>query len=97
MTDEEMIKYVENNGKLFSIISIETIRDGGTVTIFTNKTPFYVHKDNKTIHMEYYPTDNNMISDPLFIKYIVGRLETYIKSQEEIIDNYKILLSNIKK
>ena len=67
MTKEEMKEYVLNGGKLFSINSIDTIRDGGTKIIKTTKGDYYINKDSKNFHSDYAPNSENLITDLLLI------------------------------
>jgi hypothetical protein len=61
---EDLIKeYFKNGGDMFTIRSIETIRDGGTKLIicYDDNYKFYIHKDNNTFHIGYPTTDENLI------------------------------------
>jgi len=96
MTEEQMKEYVVNGGKLFTITSIGTIRDGGTKIINTTKDDYYIHKDSKKFHSDYAPSEENLITDFLLIEYLIERIETYIKRCEENIERDKNLLIEIQ-
>ena len=92
-----MKEYVVNGGKLFTITSIGTIRDGGTKIINTTKDDYYINKDSKKFHSGYSPSEENLITDFLLIEYLTERIETYIKRCEEDVEWNKNLLIEIKK
>jgi len=96
MTEEQMNKYVVDGGKLFTITFIDTIRDGGTKIIKTTKDDYYIHKDSKKFHSGYSPSEENLITDFLLIKYLTERIETYIKRCEEDVERNKNLLIEIQ-
>ena len=96
MTEEQMKEYVVNGGKLFTITSIGTIRDGGTKIITTTKGDYYIHKDSKKFHSSYSPSEENLITDFLLIEYLTERIETYIKRCEEDVERNKNLLIEIQ-
>lgn len=82
---EQWIKeYVKNSGKLFTIGNVTTIRDGGTIDVFTstNTRVCCIHKDNWTLHYDYPTTDENIITDKATQVYIMDRFERYKKSCE---------------
>lgn len=70
MIEDKVKKYLDRGGELFTIKNIYTIRDGGTVVIETFNTEYYIHKNNKTFHSDY-PTDNNLITDEVFIDFML--------------------------
>ena len=99
MSNEEYIKeYVKNGGDLFSIGNVETIRDGGTIEVHTliNKRVCCIHKDNWTLHSDYPPTDENMITDKATQVYIMDRLEKYRESCEFKLKQIKNITESIK-
>ena len=75
---EQSIKeYVMKNNPLFSIDEISTIRDGGTIVLFSRllkEKKFYIHKDNWTLHSDYPTTDDNILTDKPTQVYIMDRL-----------------------
>ena len=83
---EEWIKeYVVKGNILFSIDEISTIRDGGTMMLFNRgmkQKPFYIHKDNWTLHNDYPTTDENMVKDKATQVYILDKLEKYKRDCE---------------
>lgn len=96
MTEEQIKEYVVNGGKLFTITSIGTIRDGGTKIINTTKGDYYIHKDSKKFHSGYPLSEENLITDFLLIEYLIERIETYIKRCEEDVEWNKNLLIEIQ-
>lgn len=96
MTESQIKEYLNSGGVLFTIKSIDTIRDGGTIAIETSNRNFYIHKDTKKFHTSYYPTDVNRITDPLLIEYLIERIDTYIKRSEDDIKRNKELLKEIQ-
>jgi len=96
MTEEQMKEYVVNDGKLFTIKTIDTIRDGGTKVLDTTGGKFYIHKDSKKFHSGYSPSDENLITDFLLIEYLIERIESYIKRSEDELNWDKNLLIEIQ-
>lgn len=89
-------KYVKEGGVLFNVNFIDTIRDGGTKIIKTNKDfDFYVHMRNDTLHTSYPPTEENMIKDKTKINYILNRVHTYIERTDERLTRDKELLVDL--
>jgi hypothetical protein len=96
MTEEQMKEYVVNGGKLFTIKTIDTIRDGGTKVLDTTGGRFYINKDSKKFHSGYSPSDENLITDFLLIEYLIERIESYIKRSEDELNWDKNLLIEIQ-
>lgn len=96
MTEEQMKEYVVNGGKIFTIKTIDTIRDGGTKVLDTTGGKFYIHKDSKKFHSGYSTSEENLITDFLLIEYLIERIETYIKRCEEDVEHNKNLLIEIQ-
>ena len=101
MSKEELIKeYVRNNGKLWSIHNVDTIRDGGTGMLIRHPSsrlnPIYIHKDNWTLHTEYPPTNENIIVDEPTKVYIFDRLERYRKDCEFKVEQINGIIKNVK-
>jgi len=44
--------------------------------------PFYIHKDNWTLHNDYPTTDENMVKDKATQVYILDKLEKYKRDCE---------------
>lgn len=97
---KQIIKeYVLNKGYLFSIDTISTIRDGGTKILISRgskHTPFYIHKDNHTLHSSYPPSDNNLILDKATQVYILDRIERYKNDCEFNLREVNGILEKIK-
>jgi len=96
MTEIELKKYITNGGRIFSIKKIDTIRDGGTNVLFTTESDFFIHKNNKTFHFSYPPSNENLITNFLLIKYLINRIERHIERQENETKINKNLLLEIK-
>lgn len=98
MKEDKVYNYLGIGGKLFYIRSIDFIRDGGTIAIetTTNET-YYVHKDKKTIHHSYEPTNENVIDDGLLRDFILDRVQRYIEHMEADLIRYRDLLEDITK
>jgi len=86
MNKEEYIaEYVSKGNPLFSVTDIATMRDGGTKMLycrFSKKSPFYIHKDNWTLHSEYPTTDENIVKDRTTKVYILDGIKRYKKDCE---------------
>ena len=97
---EELIKeYVLRGNPLFKIKDIHVIRDGGTIAFSyygPNGHPFYIHKDDLTLHIAYPTTDENRITDKPTQAYFLDRLETYKDDCEFNFTRSKNLLEKIK-
>lgn len=99
---EQLIKeYVVKNKPLFSINKIDSIRDGGTIVLDLQtpslvKKPFYIHKDNWTLHSDYPTTDENLISDRPTHIYIMDRLDKYKRDIEFDLNQVKNIIDKIK-
>jgi hypothetical protein len=86
-------QYVINGGELFNVEMIETIRDGGTKVIKTNRnSEFYIHMMNSSIHSSYPPTKENEVNDDNLIEYLLDRVHSYIERCSEQLDCNKKLL-----
>ncbi len=93
-----MENYIKKAGKLFNIITVDTIRDGGTKILKTtvNEIVYYVHKDDKTLHTEYPPTEDNKVIDNSELNYIKDRLQTYTERLLEDYNRVAILNNTIQ-
>lgn len=100
MSNEEWFKeYLTKGGRLFSIEKISTIRDGGTICLIDyskKQKPFYIHKDNWTLHNGYPTTDDNIVTDKATQVYVMGRLERYKENCEFELNNVNRVIKNIK-
>lgn len=97
---EQWIKeYVIKGNILFSITDISVIRDGGTIMLFnkgTKQKPFYIHKDNWTLHNDYPTTDENIVTNKSTQVYILDRLQIYKESCEFDLKQVKNIIQKIK-
>jgi hypothetical protein len=99
MNEEKIKEYVKNGGKLWHIDKISTIRDGGTIMLIrppmTKLNPFYIHRDNWTIHIEYPLTDDNILTDENEREYIYDRLGSYLKGCENSVRLANRVIENL--
>lgn len=98
---EQYIKeYVTNGNPLFTFEKVSTIRDGGTIILIrppqSKLNPFYIHKDNWTLHSDYPTTDDNIVDDEPTKIYVMDRLERYKKDCEFELKQINFIISNIK-
>jgi hypothetical protein len=97
---EQWIKeYVIKGNLLFSISDISTIRDGGTIMLYnkgTKQHPFYIHKDNWTLHNGYPTTDDNLVTDKSTQVYILDRLQRYKENCEFNLKQVKTIIEKLK-
>jgi len=82
MSKEDKIKeYVKDGGCLWNIEKLSTIRDGGTKIIILppmlKMSPFYIHKDDWTIHTGYPLSNDNLLTDEPTKAYLFDRLKKY--------------------
>ena len=100
MEKEEYLKeYVLKGNTFFSIDKVDRIRDGGTLMLISRgskKLPFYIHKDNWTIHRGYPTTEENLVTDKATQVYIIDRLEKYKKDCEFNLMQANNILDKIK-
>lgn len=94
--EEKIKEYVKNGGGLFTIQSIDTIRDGGTKIIkCTNSDTFYINKDYDEFHLKYPLNEDNKITDELLKYYIMDRISVYVKRLGQDYKRNKILLMKL--
>ena len=96
---EEWIKeYVIKGNILFSINEISRMRDGGTITLFnlgTKQKPFYIHKNNCTLHNDYPTTDENIVTDKATQTYVLDRLDRYKRDCEFNLDQVENIIEKV--
>jgi hypothetical protein len=100
MTKKDLIKeYVINGGVLWNIESLSILRDGGTKMIILppmlKMNPFYIHKDNWTIHTEYPVSDDNILTDEPTKAYLFDRLLRYKNGCEHKLEEANRFVNNI--
>jgi hypothetical protein len=98
---EQYIKeYITNGNPLFTFDKVSTIRDGGTIMLIrppqSRLNPFYIHKDNWTLHSAYPTTDDNIVGDQPTKIYVMDRLERYKKDCEFELKQINSIINNIK-
>lgn len=93
MTEERVQEYLNKYNRLFKVIFIDAIRDGGTKLIDTTKGDrFYIHQNNNTFHDDYPPNKDNQITDQLLIDYIINEMEKYNERMfNDFIRNKKLI------
>lgn len=92
MIKEEINTYLSSGGKLFNVLSIDIIRDGGTKAIKTTQGIYYIDKKSYNIHSAYPTSDENLINDSSHKKYLIERIESYlIKCESNLKRNKEIL------
>ena len=52
------------------VISIDIIKDGGTIIVRTINKDYYINKDTKRLHSSYPISNENLINDPTFENHI---------------------------
>ena len=98
---ESYIKeYIKENGSLWSIHNIVTIRDGGTIMLIRHPqsklNPYYIHKDNWTLHCGYPTNDENLVDNKNEQYYIIDRLQRYKRDCEFNVHQVKNVIEKIK-
>ena len=96
MTQEEIIQYLRQGGENFYTKSVDTIRDGGTKVIETDKNKFYVDKNTNQFHNNYPTNSENLITDNLTIKFLTHTIEKYLEGCEHSLKWNKDLLEKVK-
>jgi hypothetical protein len=82
MNQEDLIKeYMINGGQTWSLVTIDTYRDGGTKVLQTsvpkNELKYYINHKTYTLHGAYPPDESNIITDKSIIAYIMYRIDKY--------------------
>ena len=94
--DEIIKQYLLEGGKLFNIINIDTIRDGGTkVLICSSDERFYINKEKFTIHTEYPLSDENIVKNIYTNSYIIDRLNKYLKDINFKLNQVESIIYNV--
>lgn len=80
--------YIEAEHVPFTIDLVELIRDGGTIAIrtkhgFPYNPPYFIHKDEASVHSAYPPTAENKITDKLVLDYIRMQYAKYLEKKEQ--------------
>lgn len=85
MQEELINEYIKNDGQMWSIVTIDAYRDGGTKVLQTtgkNELKYYIHHENWTLHNLYPPNNSNLITDKPTIAYIMYKIGKYQESIE---------------
>lgn len=82
MNNEELVKdYILSGNQQWRIVSIDTIRDGGTYCIYLNTdSKLYIHQTHSTIHTNYPPTMNNLLTHEPTKAYLLDKLNRYLEN-----------------
>ena len=89
-------QYIKNGGRLFNVTKIDTIRDGGTISIQTSKDEYFVHMHESSIHTSYPPSEDNIIKDEYLIEFIFDRVDDHIKQMADRIERIKGIFIKMK-
>lgn len=92
-------EYLTKGGLLFTISKISALLDGGTIVLydmFSKRIPFYIHKDNWTLHSGRPTTDDNIVTDKATQMYVVRELERYREDCEDSLKRVNNIINNIK-
>jgi len=96
MPDELIKEYITNGGKLFIISQIDSIRDGGTVSIkCNNREEFFIDKYTNNFHSGYPTNNDNLITDNLLKQYLIDRFEANLHRNEDHVRWLKFVLDKI--
>jgi hypothetical protein len=91
-----ILEYLKDN-PYFTFNGISTIRDGGTIAITTyTDIRFFIHKDNSTLHNQYPPTDENLITDKPTQVYILDMIENFKKRREHELKQINNVIQKLK-
>lgn len=94
--DEIIKQYLLEGGELFSIINVDTIRDGGTkVLMCSGGERFYIDKENYTIHNGYPLSDENIIKNIYTNSYIIDRLNKYSEYKKFELNQVESIIYNV--
>ena len=94
---ESLISEYLKDNTYFTFNGIATIRDGGTIAITTyTDIRFFIHKDNSTLHNQYPPTDENLVTDKPTQVYILDRLESFKKRMEHELEQTNNIIEKLK-
>lgn len=79
---EELIKeYMINGGQTWSLVTIDTYRDGGTKVLQTsvpkNGLKYYINNKTWTLHDAYPPDNSNIVTDKPTTAYIMFKINKY--------------------
>ncbi len=94
---ESLISEYLKDNPYFTFNGISTIRDGGTIAITTyTDIRFFIHKDNSTLHNQYPPTDENLITDKPTQVYILDMIENFKKRREHELKQINNVIQKLK-
>jgi hypothetical protein len=92
-------EYLKNGGDLFNVISIDSIRDGGTLVLNTssiNYPKIYIHHKTNEWYSNYPMNNESFIIDNLIKIYTLDRLHKYHNHLELLINKTNSIINNIK-
>jgi hypothetical protein len=98
---ENLIKQFIENNRIFSVNSIDVVRDGGTVVLESytgERLKFYIHKDDYTLHTGYPVTKENKLTDLPTIAWLCNQVDVYLGKQMtevQFVNMVKIRLSSV--
>lgn len=94
--EEAVRNYIHNGGEPFKVISVEKLRDGGTIFIDTTEFKFYVSKDLKTFHWSCPINITNKIADKLLISFLFVELKYFVQRRQEAVNREFNILEGLK-
>ena len=105
MSEEQIKEYLLKGGSLFTVVKLDSIRDGGTKVVKTNRSgtlstgslDFFIDNLDWTIHNSYPTSDDNLIKDELLKKYIIHVMNVFIEKQKRHIEIYEEWVFKIEK
>jgi hypothetical protein len=77
MTKDQIIDYLNQGGKYYTVTNFDTIRDGGTKEVTTTIGNFYISKEGDTVHVAYPTNPTNVLSDGPSRAYFLERLSKF--------------------
>lgn len=89
MQEDLIREYTINGGQPWSLVTIDTYRDGGTKVLQTsipkNALKYYINNKTWTLHDAYPPDNSNIVTDKPTIAYIMfHRMNEVLLIQENL-------------
>lgn len=90
--------YIIEGGTIYSVRYIDTIRDGGTKLVKTQKmnVSFYVHMTDNTFHTSYPCTDNNKVTNKKKIVFLIDAINRHVEREDMRLRNNNLLLHELE-
>lgn len=87
----------KGNITYFTVKNIDLIMDGRMIVVETTKDKFFIPRDTMKVHLGKSPNENNRITDPELIDYLIYKIEIFIYRREEQNKFYKLVIGDLKK